>query len=75
MYLTKDSSLLLYAIHSPFYRWILKKATPFSGFKNPNKKRKRLESIPDKHFVEGKNEGRKAGKDSSPRTLEYVQKH
>ncbi len=33
--LTKDSSLLLYAIHSPFYWRILKKTILFSSFKNP----------------------------------------
>ncbi len=37
--LTKGSSLLLYAIQSPFYYWrILKKTILFSGFKNPYKK-------------------------------------
>jgi hypothetical protein len=36
--LTKDSSLLLHAIHSPFYWRILKKKTLFSGFKNHYKK-------------------------------------
>jgi hypothetical protein len=33
--LTKDSSLLLHAIHSPFYWRILQKTTLLSGFKNP----------------------------------------
>jgi hypothetical protein len=32
--LTKDSSLLFRAIHSPFYWRILKKTILFSGFKN-----------------------------------------
>jgi hypothetical protein len=36
--LTKDSSLLLHATHSPFYGRILKKTKLFSGFKNPYKK-------------------------------------
>jgi hypothetical protein len=36
--LTKDSSLLLHAIHSPFYWRILKNTILFSGFKNPYKK-------------------------------------
>ncbi len=36
--LTKDSSLLLHAIHSPFYWWIFKN---FSGFKTPYKKNPR----------------------------------
>jgi len=31
--LTKDSSLLLHAIHSPLYVWILKETILFSGFK------------------------------------------
>ncbi len=35
--LTKYSSLLLHAIHSPFYWRILKKTTLFSCFKNPYK--------------------------------------
>jgi hypothetical protein len=33
--LKKDSSLLLHAIHSPFYWKILKKTMLYSGFKNP----------------------------------------
>jgi hypothetical protein len=36
--LTKDSSLLLHAIQSPFYRGILKKTLLYSGFKNTYKK-------------------------------------
>jgi hypothetical protein len=53
--LTKDSSLLLHAIHSPFYRRILNKTIPFSAFNNPYK------NPPNKktHSVERKNEGRK----------------
>jgi hypothetical protein len=46
--LTKDSSLLLRAIHSPLYLRILKKTILFSCFKNPYKKiceMRRLESI------------------------------
>jgi hypothetical protein len=35
--LTKNSSLLFHAIHSPFYWLILKKTILFSGFKNPYK--------------------------------------
>jgi hypothetical protein len=35
---TKDSSLLLHAIHSPFYWWILKKIILLSSFKNPYQK-------------------------------------
>ncbi len=39
---TKNSSLLLHAIHSPFYhRRISKKTILFSGFKNPYKKKPR----------------------------------
>jgi hypothetical protein len=46
--LTKDSSLLLLAIHSPFYWRTLNKTILFSGFQNPKKIRKtrKLESIP-----------------------------
>ncbi len=46
--LTEDSSLLLYAIHSPFYWWILKKTIFFSSFNNPYKQiheTRKLESI------------------------------
>jgi len=60
--LTKDSSLLLHVIHSPFYCRILKKTIRYSGFKNTYKKipeTRELESIHEQHFVERKNEGRK----------------
>jgi hypothetical protein len=40
----KDSSLLLYAIHSPFYLRIFKKTILFSGFKIPRKKSAKQES-------------------------------
>jgi hypothetical protein len=33
--LTKDSSLLLHAIHSPFFWRILKKTILYTGFNNP----------------------------------------
>jgi hypothetical protein len=33
--LTRDSSLLLHAIHSPFFWWIVKKTIVFTGFKYP----------------------------------------
>ncbi len=36
--LTKDSSLLLHAFHSPFYWRILQKTILYSGFKNPYEK-------------------------------------
>ncbi len=36
--LTKDSTLLFHAIHSPFYWQILKKTLLFSGYKNPYEK-------------------------------------
>jgi hypothetical protein len=42
--LTKDSRLLLHAIHSPFYWWILKKSILFSGFKTPRNKKTRVNS-------------------------------
>jgi hypothetical protein len=48
--LTKDWSLLLQAIHSPFYWRILKKTILFFGFKNPYEKigeTRKLESIQD----------------------------
>ncbi len=43
--LTKDSSLLLHAIHSPFYWRILKKTILFFGFKNTNKQSVRQENL------------------------------
>ncbi len=70
--LTKDSSPLLHAIHSPLYWRIVKKIIFFSGFKNPYKKireTRKLESIHEKHFVEWKNEDRKPHKNSSLRRL------
>ncbi len=42
--LTKDLSLLLHAIHSPFYWRILKKTILFSGFKQ--------QKIRELHFLE-----------------------
>jgi hypothetical protein len=42
--LKKDSSLLLRAIHSPFYWRIFKKTILFSGFKNPYKKSAKQEN-------------------------------
>ncbi len=42
--LTRDSSLLLHAIHSPFFWWILKKTIVFSGFKYPCKKSPKQEN-------------------------------
>ncbi len=66
--LTKDSSLLLHAIHGPFYWRILKRTIPFSGFQNPYEKAcetRKLESI---HFVEQKNEGRSRQKLESDKT-------
>jgi hypothetical protein len=73
--LTKDSSLLLNAIHSPFYWWILKKTIVFSAFNNPYKKipeTRKLVSFHETHFVERKNEGRKPDEISSLRRLEFM---
>jgi hypothetical protein len=74
--LTKDSSLLLHAIHSHFYWQILKKTMLFSGFKNPFKNiretRKKIESIHEWHFVERKKEGRKPDKNSSLRRRKFM---
>jgi hypothetical protein len=58
---SKDSSLLLHAIHSPFFWRILKKTKKtklHTGFNNPYKKSAKLESIDEYHFVERKNKGR-----------------
>ncbi len=43
--LTKDSSLLLHAIHSTFYWLILKKTILYSGFNNPVKKSVKQENL------------------------------
>jgi hypothetical protein len=70
--LTKDSSLLLQAIHSPFYWRILKKTILGFGFKNTKKIRetRKLEEIHEKHFVdvEHQNEGRKPDSSLCPET-------
>jgi hypothetical protein len=42
--LTKDSSLLFYAIYNPFYWRILKKTILYSGFKNTYKKSAKQEN-------------------------------
>ncbi len=42
--LAKYSSLLLHAIHNPFFWQILKKTKLFSGFKNPYKKSAKQEN-------------------------------
>ncbi len=59
--LTKDSSILLHALHSPFYWRILMKAILYSGFNNPYKKLGKQENstlFMNRQFVERKNEGR-----------------
>ncbi len=43
--LTKDSSHLLHASHSPFYWRILKKTILFSGLNNPYKKIREKEKL------------------------------
>ncbi len=73
--LTEDSSVLLDAIHSLFYRRILKKSIVYYDFKNPYKKiceTKKLESLHEQHFVERKNESRKPDKNSSLRRLKFM---
>ncbi len=56
IYLTNNSSLLLYAIHRPFYWWILK---------IPILESRKLKYIHEWHLVEQKSEGRKLDKNSS----------
>jgi hypothetical protein len=77
--LTKDSRLLLHAIHSPFFWRILKKTVPCSGFNNPYKKireTRKLESIHNStYIVEWKNGGRKPDKNSSLRRLEFMSRN
>jgi hypothetical protein len=69
--LTKDTRILLYAIHSPFNRCILKKTILFSGFKNHYKKICKTRKH-DKHFVKRNYEGSKPNKSSSLRRLEFM---
>jgi hypothetical protein len=72
--LTKESSLLLHAIHSPSTgRFSRQPYTSLYSLKNPYKKiceTRKLESIRKMHFVERKNEGRKPDKNS--RRLEFL---
>ncbi len=42
--LTKDSSLSLHTIHSPFYWWVLKKTILYSGFKTTYEKAAKQEN-------------------------------
>jgi hypothetical protein len=73
--LTKDLSLLLHAIHSPFYRRILKETILLSDLKNLYKKireTRKLEYIHEQHLVERKNAGRKPNKNSSHRRLKFM---
>jgi hypothetical protein len=69
--LTKHSSLLLHAIHNPFYWGILKKMILLFGFKiltkNPRNKKTRVYSRIA--FVE---QGRKPDKNPSPIRLEFM---
>jgi hypothetical protein len=71
--LTKDSSLLLHAMHSPFssspdgfY------GKPYSTLVQKIRETRRLESIHEQPFVEWKNESRKPDKNSSMRRLEFM---
>jgi hypothetical protein len=50
--IAKDLSLLLHAIHSPFYWRISKKTILFSGLKNPDKKSAKQEN--SSLFMNGK---------------------
>ncbi len=43
--LTKDSSLLLHAFHSPFYWRVLKKTILYSGFNNSFKKNRETRKL------------------------------
>jgi hypothetical protein len=73
--LTKDSSLLLHAIHSLFTGGFLMKIRLSSSFKNTYKKireTRKLESIREQHFVERKNEASKPDKDLSLRRPEFM---
>jgi len=68
--LTRDSSLLLHAIHSPFYWLIFKKTILFSGFKKILTKKSAREG--NSSFVKRKNYGRKQGKTSCLRRLGFM---
>jgi hypothetical protein len=64
--LTKDLSLLLHAIHSPFYWRIWRKTILFSGFKNP------LKNLRNENFVERENESKNPDKNSILRRPEFM---
>jgi hypothetical protein len=66
--LAKVSSLLLLAIHGPFY-WRIFKENLYS---TKIHKTRKLESIHEKHFVEGKNKGRKPDKILSLKRFEFM---
>ncbi len=70
----KDSSLLLDAIHRPFYWRILKKIILFSGFKNPYKKSAKQEnsSLSKNSILEWKNESKKPDKNLSLKRHEFM---
>jgi hypothetical protein len=73
--LIKDSSLLLHAVHSPFYWRILRKPYSSLVLKLLTKKireTRKLEYFHEKHFVKRKNEDRKPDKNSSLRRLELM---
>ncbi len=75
--LTKDSSLLLYAIHNVSTGGFLKKTRLYSGLKNTRKKHEttKLKSICDWHFVDRKNLWQKTRENrESEETQAYVQK-
>ncbi len=70
--ITKNSSLLLHALHSPFYWRVLKKTILFSGYKNPykNPRDKKTRVYSWIGFWRTENEGRKPGNNLNLRRLE-----
>ncbi len=73
--LTKDLSLLLHDIHSPFLWLIVKENLILLWFKNPYKKiceTRKLKSIHEKYFVQRENDGRKPDKNCNLRRLEFM---
>ncbi len=72
IHLMKDSSILLHAIHSPFYWRIVKKTILFFGFKNTYKKYAKQENA--NLFMKGILKNGKIQNLESKKTRVYAQK-
>ncbi len=69
LYLTKNSSLLLYAIRSPFYWRILKASLVLKILTIKVCETRNLESIHELHYVERENDDRKPDKNREDASL------